>query len=97
MKIIYLRQNATRGITKDFDLKILPINYQDGLWELVCFRNSDYAGNADTRWSVLGYILYVKGVPIARRSKAQTSVVLSLTEAKWIALSEAVKENMFVL
>ena len=44
-----------------------------------------------------GFILYVKGVPISWRSKAQRSVTLSSSEAEWVALSEAVKEIMFVL
>jgi len=39
----------------------------------------------------------MKEVPIYWRSKAQQSVTLSSSEAEWIALSEAVKENMFVL
>ena len=44
-----------------------------------------------------GFILYVKGVPISWRSKAQQSVNLSSSEAEWVALSEAVKEIMLVL
>ena len=83
--------------TKDMGLKMEPTSHQDGPWELICFSDSDYAGDADTRRSVSGYILYVRGVPIAWRSKAQRSVTLSSTEAEWVALSEAVKEIIFVL
>ncbi len=83
--------------TKDMGLKMEPTRHQDGPWKLICFSNSNYAGDADTRSSVSGYILYVRGVPVAWRSKAQRSVTLSSTEAEWVALSEAVKENIFVL
>ena len=83
--------------TKDLGLTMEPTSHQDGPWELICFSDSDYAGDADTRRSVSGYILYVQGVLIIWRLKAQRSVTLSLTEAEWVALSEAVKEIIFVL
>jgi len=66
-------------------------------WDLECFSDSDYAGDPDSRRSVSGFILYVRGVPISWRSKGQRSVTLSSTEAEWVALSEAVKEIMFVM
>ena len=69
----------------------------DEPWDLVCCSDSDYAGDPDTRRSVAGFVLYVKGVPICWRSKAQRSITFSSSEAKWVALSEATKEIMFVL
>ena len=45
----------------------------------------------------MGYVLYVKRVPVRWKSKAQRSVTLSSTEAKWIALLESTKEIIFVL
>ena len=83
--------------TKDLGLKIIPSEGRNLPWVLVCFTDSDYAGDPDTRRSVSGYILFVKGVPVVWRSKAQRSVTLSSSEAEWISLSEAVKEIMFVI
>ncbi len=83
--------------TRTLGLKICPIGDKDMPWVLVMFCDSDYAGDTDTRKSVSGYILFVKGVPVAWRSKAQSTVTLSSSEAEWISLSEAVKEIMFVL
>lgn len=85
--------------TKDMGLRIEPTltKSADEPWDLVCYSDSDYAGDPDTRRSVSGYILYVKGVPISWRSKAQRSITLSSSEAEWFALSEATKEIMFVL
>ena len=84
--------------TEDLGLKISP-NIQEASkpWELVCYSDSDFAGDPDTRRSVSGYILFVQGVPVSWRSKANKTVTLSSTEAEWIALSEAVKEVMFVV
>ena len=83
--------------TQGKGLRIEPIFGDSGPWDLVCYSDSDYAGDPDSRRSVSGFILYVKGVPISWRSKAQRSVTLSSSEAEWVALSEAVKEIMFVL
>jgi hypothetical protein len=85
--------------TKEMGLRIkpkLPKSVYEP-WDLVCYSDSDFAGDPDTRRSVSGCIIYVKGVPICWRSKAQRSITLSSSEAEWIALSEATKEIMFVL
>ena len=66
------------------------------MWRLIAFSDSDYAGDSDTRKSVSGYVIYLCGVPISWRSKAQRSVTLSSTEAEWIALSEVAKEVLFI-
>ena len=42
--------------------------------------------------SVFRYVIYFCGIPIAWRSKGMKSVVLSTTEAEYMALSEVVKE-----
>ena len=83
--------------TRSKGLRIEPTFGDSGPWDLVCFSDSDYAGDPESRRSVSGFILYVKGVPISWRSKAQRSVTLSSSEAEWVALSEAVKEIMFVV
>ena len=83
--------------TRNLGLRICPTEGRDLPCVLVLFCDSDYAGDPDTRRSVSGYILFVKGVPVAWRSKAQKSVTLSSSEAEWISLSEAVKEIIFVL
>ncbi len=59
--------------------------------------DSDYAGNPNSRRSVSGFVLYVCGIPISWRSKAQHSVALSSSDAEWVAASGVVKEVMFVL
>ena len=63
---------------------------------MVSYCNSDWAGDAETRISVTGFIIYLLGVPICWRSKGQKGVTLSSSEAEYAAMSEAVKENRFV-
>ena len=97
------QKEMLRGIkyvldTKDRGLKLLPkkVNRKEP-WELVCFSDSDYAGDPDSRRSVSGYVLFAMGVPIVWRSQGQKSVTLSSSEAEWIAMSEAVKDIMFLV
>ena len=81
--------------TKDFGLKFLP--NLDDVWFLEALCDSDFAGDKEKRISVTGYVVYFMGVPIAWKSRGQKSVVLSSTEAEYVALSEVVKELKFIL
>ena len=66
-------------------------------WALKALSDSDFASDKETRISVFGYIIYFCGIPIAWRSKGLKSVVLSTTEAEYMALSEVVKELKFIV
>jgi hypothetical protein len=65
-------------------------------WDLVSYCDSDWAGDAETRIRVTGFIIYLLGVPICWRSKGQKGVTLSSSEAEYVAISEAVKEIRFI-
>ena len=65
-------------------------------WTLTMYTDSDYAGDKETRISIAGYILFFMGVPIIWKSKLQKSVMLSSSEAEYVALSEAAKDIKFV-
>ena len=66
-------------------------------WALKAVSDSDFASDKETRISVFGYIIYFCVIPIAWRSKGMKSVVLSMTEAEYMALSEVVKELKFII
>ena len=66
-------------------------------WALKALSDSDFASDKEARISVFGYIIYICGIPIASRSKGMKSVVLSTTEAEYMALSEVVKELKFIV
>ena len=81
--------------TKDLGLKMVP-TLHEGIWHLEAFSDSDFANDKETRISVYGYVIYFCGVPVAWKSKSMRSVVLSTTEAEYVAISEVVKEIKFV-
>jgi hypothetical protein len=53
-------------------------------------------GDLKTRVSMTEFIIYLLNVPICWRSKSQKGVTLSSTEAKYVAISKAVKELKFI-
>ena len=76
--------------------KTLVPTLHNGIWQLEAFSKSDFANDKETRISVYGYVIYFCGVPVAWKSKSMRSVVLSTTEAEYVAISEVVKEIIFI-
>ena len=81
--------------TKTLGLRMVPI-FKDGIWKLEALSDSDFANDKATRYSVYGYIIYFCGIPVAWKSKSIKSVVLSTTDAEYVAVSEVVKEIKFL-
>ena len=52
--------------------------------------------NGEKRKSIFGYAVLLNGSPVAYKTKQQTVVALSSTEAEYIGMCEAVKELMAV-
>ena len=77
-------QNLSLVYTKGKDLNI--IGYCD----------SDHGGDLDKQRSTSGYVFTVGGNTISWKSCLQSVVALSSTEAEFIALTEAVKEAIWV-
>ena len=63
---------------------------------VVGYVDSDYAGDLDKRRSLKGYIFTVFGCTISWKATLQSTVALSTTEAEYMALTEAVKESIWV-
>ena len=76
---------------KTLGLRMVPI-FKDGIWKLEALNDSDFANDKETRYSVYRYIIDFCGVPVAWKSKSMKSVVLSTTEAEYVAVSEVVKK-----
>ena len=83
--------------TRTFGLKIEPKLGDKEKWSMTIYTDSEYAGDTETRISVGGFIVFLLGVPILWKSKAQRSVTLSSAEAEFVSLSEAAKEIKFVV
>ena len=50
---------------KKLRLKLEPSRNASKLWEIVCFSDSDYAGDPISRKNISGLILYVLGVSVS--------------------------------
>ena len=70
-------------------------NGQQGC-KLVGYCDSDYAGDLDKRRSLSGYVFTVGGNTVSWKSSLQHVVALSTTEAEYIAITDAVKEAMWL-
>ena len=71
--------------SKGKGLKMNPIAYLHALWTLLAFSDTDWGADEDSRISVYGFIIYFCGIPIASKNQGMKSVVLSSTEAEYIA------------
>lgn len=60
------------------------------------FVDSDYAGNLDTRKSLTGFVFTFFGTSISWKTILQSVVALSTTEAEYIAVTEAIKEALWL-
>jgi hypothetical protein len=88
----YLGCTATYGL-KFCGSKHNPKSVSSGL---VAFCDSDYAGDTATRRSTTGMIILMDDTPIFWRSKRQGSVTLSSSEAEYIAISQVLREVMWL-
>ena len=64
--------------------------------DVVGFVDFDYAGDLDKRWSTTGYVFTFAGGPISWKSTLQSTVALSTTEAEYMAITEAIKEAIWL-
>lgn len=60
------------------------------------FSDFEYAADLDRRRSISGYVFRVGGNTMSWRSCLQSVVALSTTETEYIALTEAIKEGIWI-
>ena len=63
---------------------------------VVGYCDSDYAGDLDKRRSTTGYLFTFAKAPVSWKSTLQSTVALSTTEAEYMAITEAVKEAIWL-
>lgn len=77
--------------TVDFKLK-----YQKTGEHVICYADSDWGGDTESRKSYTGYVFLLAGGAFSWESKKQPTVALSSTEAEYMALSSATKEAIYL-
>jgi len=83
----YLKGNINEGIEykKNGNIKVLE-----------AFSDADFAGDSETRKSTSGYIIFFAGGPISWRSRKQSLIAQSTTEAEYVAAAECCKELVYL-
>jgi hypothetical protein len=83
LQYLYLTQNMgiELGRSKNFDMTV--------------YTDSDWAGDIDLRRSTTGFVIYVDDSFVAWRSKRQSLVSLSSTEAEFFAITDAIKQTIW--
>ena len=71
------------------------INFK-GVWQIIAYCDSDFAGDKDNRISVTGFCISIGQCLISWKSRGQKSVTLSSTEAEYVAVSEVCAEIIFI-
>ena len=64
--------------------------------QLQGFVDADYVGNIDTRKSLTGYVFTVFGGVVSWKANLQSVGALSATEAQYMAMTEVVKEAIWL-
>jgi len=65
-------------------------------WKLEVYVDADHGGDLDTRKSRMGYIILLNGNIVSFASRMESRVTISTTMAEYIALSEAMKELIWI-
>ncbi|GJY56996.1 retrovirus-related pol polyprotein from transposon TNT 1-94 [Tanacetum coccineum] len=68
----------------------------DGEHEYLVAGYSDYVADLNARRSLTGYVFTIRNSVVSWKATLQPSVALSTTEAKYIALTEAAKEGIWL-
>ncbi|KRX72276.1 Retrovirus-related Pol polyprotein from transposon TNT 1-94 [Trichinella sp. T6] len=88
VKRIFRYMKGTEDLKLTIGIPLMEIQHQQ-----IAFCDTDWAGDADSRRSTVGYIMTFCNGPIAWSSRVQKTIALSTVEAEYMALTEGVKES----
>ena len=81
-----------RYIKGTIDVELAFEKDSTGKKECIGYVDSDYAGDLDKCQFTTGYVFILSQAPMSWRSILQSTVALSTTEDKYIAMTKATKE-----
>ena len=73
----------------------MEVQRRDGIFNIMGYSDTDYAGDKDTHRSVSGIIRYLCRLSIAWKSKGQKAPTLSPTKREYYALSDLCSKIIF--
>ena len=82
--------------TKGYGLLYEGVTDRESFPEPLCYMDSDWAGDTESRKSTGGYVFILCNAAVSWKTKKQTTISLSSTEAEYVALSEATKEAIWM-
>ena len=88
MGLRYIKGTIDVGLVFEMD--------STGKQDCIGYVDSDYAGDLDKRRSTTGYVFTFSQAPVSWRSTLQSTVALSTTEAEYMAMTEAMKEAIWL-
>jgi len=78
------------------DVGLIFENDVGGKQKCTCYVDSDYAGDLDKRQFTTGYVFTFSQATMSWRYTLQFTVAMSMTEVEYMALTEAVKEAIWL-
>jgi len=84
----YIKGTIDVGLTFEKD--------STGKQECIGYVDSNYAGDLDKCRSTMGYVFTISQAPVSWRSILQSTITLSTTEAEYMAMTEAMKEAIWL-
>lgn len=93
-----VHMNAAKKVLRYLNsTKQFAITYKSSQQGLIGYCDSDYANELESRRSTTGFIFGFAGGVISWRSKLQSTVALSSTEAEFMAITEITREGLWLL
>ncbi|GKD44676.1 retrovirus-related pol polyprotein from transposon TNT 1-94 [Tanacetum coccineum] len=93
--MVYTRPDITYAVSTVNVGLVYGINHGNHV-DVTGFVDSDYAKDPDKGRSITGYAFLVQGCVVCWKATLQHVVALSTTEAEYMALTEAVKEAIWL-
>ena len=82
--------------TKDYGLRYKGETNRESFPEPLCYTDSDWAGETESRKSPKEDVFILCNTAVSWKTKKQTAISQSSTEAEFVALSEATKEAIWM-
>lgn len=90
--IKYLKGTINYNITYCSNIN----NLEPYMPTIVGYSNADWGSCINTRKSISSYLFTLDSSPISQKSKKQSTVALSTTEAEFNSLQEAIREAKYI-